>query len=74
MTYQRLGPNVEQWEHDGVRVLVSYRTKVAAIFPNGRKIRTEIHHSETTEHHMTQWGVTKHNWWQKVKQSELDAL
>ncbi len=62
-----------RWQ-DGTRILISYRTQVAAIFPDGRRIRTEIHHSKTTERHMTQWGVTKHNWWVRVPQEQLDAL
>jgi hypothetical protein len=59
---------------DGTSLLISYTTVVAAILPNGKKIQTEAKYSRTTSRHLSSWGVTNDNRWEKVPQKILDIL
>ena len=78
MIYQtkKLGANKKViWYDNGVQVLISYTTPVAAYLPQGDGsgyVRTETYYSKTTSRHINSWleGVNTEN----VAQSVLDNL
>ena len=78
MIYQtkKLGANNKVlWYDNGVQVLVSYTTPVAAYVPYGDGsgyLRTESYYSKTTTRHINKWleGVNT----ESVNQSVLDKL
>ena len=78
MIYQtkKLGANKKViWYDNGVQVLISYTTPVAAYLPQGDGsgyVRTETYYSKTTSRHINSWleGVNTEN----VAQSVLDKL
>jgi hypothetical protein len=73
MKLSKLGPNTTELDlANGITVLFSYKTPVAALVPGRGFIKTATKYSVTTSKHINQWleGV-KH---ETVDQSELDAL
>lgn len=73
MKVKRLGnTSLEMEFNNGVQVLVSYNTPVAAFVPSRGYIRTSTKWSVTTSKHINKWleGVNA----QEVDQSELDGL
>jgi hypothetical protein len=42
---------------DGTRVLVSYQTRVAALFPDGRIVKSATNYSRTTNRHIAKWST-----------------
>lgn len=73
MKVKRLGnTSLEMEFNNGVQVLVSYNTPVAAFVPSRGYIRTSTKWSKTTSKHINLWleGVNA----QEVDQSELDGL
>lgn len=52
----KIGSNVTEMEtKDGLVILFSYETPVAARFPNGRCVRTSKKWSQTTTKHINKW-------------------
>ena len=78
MIYQtkKLGANKKVlWFNNGVQVLVSYSTPVAAYLPYGDGsgyVRTETYYSKTTSRHINAWLENVAT--EKVNQSVLDKL
>lgn len=53
MTIQRIGPNALSLGFaDGTKVLISYESVVAAIFPSGSAWKTQDYYSDTTGRHI----------------------
>ena len=73
---KKLGANKRVlWYDNGVQVLISYTTPVAAYLPYGDGsgyVRTEKHYSSTTSRHINAWleGVNT----ESVNQSVLNKL
>lgn len=60
MQLRKLGPNrMELARADGVTVLVSYATPVAAFVPGVGYLRTDRRYSATTSRHIAAWLPTK---------------
>jgi len=59
--------------NDGLVVLFSYKTPVAALLPSGRYVKTDHKWSVTTSKHINKWlqGVTNV---EPVEQSYLDNI
>lgn len=56
MKIQTLGPSARVvMFKDGLRVLVSYETPVAAIMPDGSRVQSEQFYSRTTSKHIGQF-------------------
>lgn len=55
MKIRPAGSNMTEVEIDGVTVLVSYSTPVAAFVPGQGVLRTEKWFSRTTSKHITKW-------------------
>lgn len=57
-----LGEHTAELElRDGTVILFSYSTPVAARLPGVGTVRTSVHHSRTTEKHLTQWGIATYS-------------
>lgn len=55
MNIRPVGSNMTEVEIDGITVLVSYSTPVAAFVPGQGVLRTEKFFSRTTSKHITKW-------------------
>lgn len=55
MKIRPAGSNMTEVEIDGVTVLVSYSTPVAAFVPGQGVLRTEKFFSQTTSKHINRW-------------------
>ena len=71
MNIRNAGSNMTELEMDGVTVLFSYSTPVAAYGPDGF-IRTEQHFSSTTTRHINKWLAGANA--KKVPQSVFDRF
>jgi hypothetical protein len=62
MQLKSIGSNQTELETNGIAVLFSYSTPVAALLPSGRYVKTSTKYSVTTTKHVNQWlvGVMAH--------------
>lgn len=73
MKLNNLGSNqTEIVKGNGLVVLYSYNTPVAALLPSGRYVRTSTKYSNTTSKHINKWlaGINA----EEVDQSFIDNL
>ena len=74
MKVNNIGSNQTEIERDGLTILVSYSTPVAAFVPGRGAVCTEQKFSVTTSRHVTQavarWGCSRSN----VSAQEFAAL
>lgn len=72
MKLRQIGSNMTELEFDGVDVLFSYETPVAAYVVGRGFLRTDQHYSATTTRHINRWlnGVAA----EEVPQSVIDSL
>ena len=56
---------------DGLAVMISYNTPVAAFIPGRGYVRTNCHHSPTTSRHINEWTQRTET---KVPADELRAI
>lgn len=72
MKVRNIGSNQTEINKDnGVSVLVSYQTPVAAFVPGRGYIQTNEHYSRTTSKHINAWAGKSAV---KVSQAEINAL
>ena len=72
MKVRNIGSNQSEIEHyNGVRVLISYSTPVAAFVPGTGYVKTDESFSPTTSRHINRWTDGRGT---KVAQSEIVAL
>lgn len=61
MNLNPIKANMTELEIKGMKVLFSYKTPVAVIFPQGHAYTTEKKWSVTTARHINQWLVMQPN-------------
>jgi hypothetical protein len=57
MKLKSIGSNQTELENNGIAVLFSYSTPVAALLPSGRYVKTSTKYSVTTTKHVNKWLV-----------------
>ena len=74
MRLKKIGSNQTELSKNGLVVLFSYETPVAALLPSGRYIKTGIKYSTTTTKHVNSWlqGVLSDV--ETVEQSVINGL
>ncbi len=74
MKLKKIGSNQTELSNNGLVVLFSYETPVAALLPSGRYIKTGAKYSTTTTKHVNSWLKGVFSEVETVEQSFIDGL
>ena len=74
MKLKKIGSNQTELSKNGLVVLFSYETPVAALLPSGRYIKTGMKYSITTTRHVNSWLQGVFSDVETVEQSFIDGL
>ena len=74
MKLKQIGSNQAELTTNGMVVLFSYSTPVAAMLPSGRYVKTSTKYSVTTTKHINKWLQGVGDSVELVEQSFIDNL
>ncbi len=74
MKLKQIGSNQAELTTNGMVVLFSYSTPVAAMLPSGRYVKTSTKYSVTTTKHVNKWLQGVFSDVETVAQGVLDGL
>jgi len=74
MKLKQIGSNQAELTNNGLVVLFSYSTPVAAMLPSGRYVKTSTKYSVTTTKHVNKWLQGVADSVEVVEQSFIDNL
>jgi len=74
MKLKKIGSNQTELFNNGLVILFSYETPVAALLPSGRYIKTGTKYSTTTTRHVNSWLQGVFSDVEIVAQGVLDGL
>ena len=74
MKIKQIASNQTELATNGMIVLFSYSTPVAAMLPSGRYVKTSTKHSVTTTKHINKWLQGVGDSVELVEQSFIDNL